>query len=132
MPYGANLYANSGDTVEAGQVIADWDPFNSVIVTEFDGVAEFEGVKEGLTYRVDVDETTGLRDLIVTEAKDRAAVPYCHILNKKGGDLLRTYSFPINGHIVVEDGQKLMQVTFSSRFHVPLPRQAISRVVFHV
>ncbi len=107
VPYGANLYAKSGDTVEAGQVIADWDPFNSVIVTEFDGVAQFEGVKEGLTYRVDVDETTGLRDLIVTEAKDRAAVPYCHILDKKGGELLRTYSFPINGHIVVEDGQKL-------------------------
>ena len=107
VPYGANLYAKSGDTVEAGQIIADWDPFNSVIVTEFDGVAEFEGVKEGLTYRVDVDETTGLRDLIVTEAKDRAAVPYCHILNKKGGELLRTYSFPINGHIIVEDGQKL-------------------------
>ena len=72
VPYGANLYAKSGDTVEAGQVIADWDPFNSVI-----------------------------------EAKDRAAVPYCHILNKPNGDLLRTYSFPINGHIVVEDGQKL-------------------------
>ena len=107
VPYGANLYAKSGDTVEAGQIIADWDPFNSVIVTEFDGVAEFEGVKEGLTYRVDVDETTGLRDLIVTEAKDRAAVPYCHILDKKGGELLRTYSFPINGHIIVEDGQKL-------------------------
>ena len=53
------------------------------------------------------DETTGLRDLIVTEAKDRAAVPYCHILDKKDGELLRTYSFPINGHIVVEDGQKL-------------------------
>ena len=107
VPYGANLYAKSGDTVEAGQVIADWDPFNSVIVTEFDGIAQFEGVKEGLTYRVDVDETTGLRDLIVTEAKDRAAVPYCHILDKKDGELLRTYSFPINGHIVVEDGQKL-------------------------
>jgi len=107
VPYGANLYANSGDTVEAGQVIADWDPFNSVIVTEFDGVAQFEGVREGLTYRVDVDETTGLRDLIVTEAKDRAAVPYCHILTAPDGDLLRTYSFPINGHIVVEDGQQL-------------------------
>ena len=80
-------------------------------------MAQFEGVKEGLTYRVEVDETTGLRDLIVTEAKDRAAVPYCHILSipqdstdiskAPEGELLRTYSFPINGHIVVEDGQKL-------------------------
>ncbi|MCQ2259482.1 MAG: DNA-directed RNA polymerase subunit beta', partial [Bacteroidaceae bacterium] len=107
VPYGANLYCNPGDIVEAGQILADWDPFNSVIVTEFDGYANFEDVKEGVTYRVDVDETTGLKDYIVTEARDRAAVPYCHILNAKGGDLLRTYSFPINGHIVVEDGQEL-------------------------
>ncbi|MBQ0021638.1 MAG: DNA-directed RNA polymerase subunit beta', partial [Prevotellaceae bacterium] len=107
VPYGANLYFNSGDIVNAGDVIADWDPFNSVIVTEFDGVAKFEGVKEGVTYRVDIDETTGLRDLIVTEARDRQAVPYCHIHSSAEGELLRTYSFPINGHIVVEDGQEL-------------------------
>ena len=49
------VYANDGDIVEGGTVIADWDPFNSVIVTEFAGRVRFEGVKEGLTYRVDVD-----------------------------------------------------------------------------
>jgi len=107
IPYGANLYCNSGDVVEAGQVLAEWDPFNAVIVTEFDGTARFEGVKEGVTYRVDVDETTGLRDFIVIESKDKTLVPNCHIVNEDE-DLLRTYSFPINGHIVVEDGQKLV------------------------
>ena len=107
VPYGANLYAADGDVVEAGTVIADWDPFNAVIVTEFNGTVKFEGVKEGITYRVETDETTGLKDYIVTESKDRQAVPYCHILDENG-DLLRTYSFPINGHIAVEDGQKLV------------------------
>ncbi|MBO4665129.1 MAG: DNA-directed RNA polymerase subunit beta' [Bacteroidaceae bacterium] len=107
VPYGANLYAADGDIVEAGTVIADWDPFNAVIVTEFNGTVKFEGVKEGITYRVETDETTGLKDYIVTEAKDRQAVPYCHILDENG-DLLRTYSFPINGHIAVEDGQQLV------------------------
>ena len=107
VPYGANLYAADGDIVEAGAVIADWDPFNAVIVTEFNGTVKFEGVKEGITYRVETDETTGLKDYIVTEAKDRQAVPYCHIVDENG-DLLRTYSFPINGHISVEDGQKLV------------------------
>ncbi len=107
VPYGANLYAADGDVVEAGTVIADWDPFNAVIVTEFNGTVEFEGVKEGVTFRVDIDETTGLKDYIVTESKDRQTVPYCHIKDENG-DLLRTYSFPINGHISVEDGQKLV------------------------
>ena len=83
VPYGANLYAADGDVVEAGAVIADWDPFNAVIVTEFNGTVKFEGVKEGITYRVETDETTGLKDYIVTESKDRQAVPYCHIANQR-------------------------------------------------
>ena len=107
VPYGANLYAKEGDIVEAGTVIADWDPFNAVIVTEFAGRVQFEGVKEGLTYRVETDETTGLRDLIVVETRDnKGIVPMAHILDENG-ELLRTYNFPINGHISVEDGQEL-------------------------
>ncbi|MBQ4380453.1 MAG: DNA-directed RNA polymerase subunit beta', partial [Bacteroidaceae bacterium] len=107
VPYGANLYAKEGDIVEAGQIIADWDPFNSVIVTEFAGKVQFEGVKEGVTYRVETDETTGLRDLIVIESRDnKGIVPMAHIIDENG-ELLRTYNFPINGHIIIEDGQEL-------------------------
>ena len=107
VPYGANLYAKEGDIVDAGQVIADWDPFNSVIVTEFAGKVQFEGVKEGVTYRVETDETTGLRDLIVIESRDnKGIVPMAHIIDENG-ELLRTYNFPINGHIIIEDGQEL-------------------------
>ena len=58
------------------------------------------------TYRVEQDDTTGLRELIVTESKDKAVVPTCHIVNEDG-EVLRTYNFPINGHITVEDGQRL-------------------------
>ncbi|MCQ2213662.1 MAG: DNA-directed RNA polymerase subunit beta' [Bacteroidaceae bacterium] len=106
VPYGANLYASEGQIVEAGTIIADWDPFNAVIVTEFGGKAQFEGVKEGVTFRVDVDDTTGMKDYIITESRDKQVVPNCHIVDENG-ELLRTYSFPINGHIVVEDGQEL-------------------------
>ncbi len=103
VPYGSNLFFGEGDIVEKDAVIANWDPFNAVIVTEFAGRVQFEGVKEGVTYRVEQDETTGLRDYIVIESKDKAIVPMCHILNENG-DLLRTYNFPINGRISVKDG----------------------------
>ncbi len=106
VPYGANLYVKDGDIVDAGTVIADWDPFNAVIVSEFAGKVEFEGVKEGVTYKVERDETSGLEELIVIESKDKMVVPNCHILSEDG-ELLRTYSFPINGHINVKDGQVL-------------------------
>jgi DNA-directed RNA polymerase subunit beta' len=100
VPYGSTLFHKDGDVVDSGELIATWDPFNAVIVTEFEGTAQFEGVVEGVTYRVDADATTGLRDLIIQESRDRAMVPVCHIVDKSG-TVLRTYNFPINGHISV-------------------------------
>ncbi|MBQ7571820.1 MAG: DNA-directed RNA polymerase subunit beta', partial [Bacteroidaceae bacterium] len=104
VPYGSTLYNKEGDEVKKGDVIAKWDPFNAVIVTEMPGRVQFENVVEGVTYRVETDEISGQRELIVTESKDRTIVPSAHILDENG-ELLRTYNFPINGHIVVNDGQ---------------------------
>ena len=104
LPYGSTLYNKEGDLVKKGDMIAKWDPFNAVIVTETPGRVQFENVVEGVTYRVETDEISGQRELIVTESKDRTIAPSAHILDENG-DLIRTYNFPINGHIVVNDGQ---------------------------
>ena len=104
VPYGSTLYVNEGDKVEKGKVIAKWDPFNAVIVTENPGKLIFEDVIEGVTYRVEADETTGLREIIITESKDKTKVPSAHIVDENG-ELIRTYNFPIGGHLVVEDNQ---------------------------
>ena len=106
VPYGSRLFHKEGDVVEAGELIATWDPFNAVIVTEFEGTAAFDGIVEGVTYRVDEDATTGLRDLIIIESRDKTMVPVCNIVDKEG-TVLRTYNFPINSHIAIEDGQEL-------------------------
>ena len=106
VPYGSQLFVNDGDHIEKGKLIAKWDPFNAVIVTESAGTVQFEDVKEGVTYRVEEDEATGLRERIVIESKERSRVPSCHIVDENG-EALRNYNFPINGHIVVEDGQQV-------------------------
>ena len=104
VPYGSTLYVNEGDKVEKGKLIAKWDPFNAVIVTETPGKIQFEDVIEGTTYRVESDETTGLREMIIIESKDRTKIPSAHIMGENG-EMLRTYNFPIGGHLAVEDGQ---------------------------
>ena len=106
VPYGSTLYATEGQIVAVGDVIAKWDPFNAVIVTETSGRIQFEDMIEGVTYRVDSDETTGLREIIITESKDKTKVPVAHI-NDENGQLIRSYSFPVGGHIAVEDGQSV-------------------------
>ena len=106
VPYGATLYKYEGDIVEPGDMVAKWDPFNSVIVTEYPGTVKFENVIEGITYRVDTDETSGLRELIVIESKDRTIAPSAHIMGENG-EVLRTYNFPIGARLSVEDGAVL-------------------------
>ncbi|WP_337378000.1 DNA-directed RNA polymerase subunit beta' [Prevotellamassilia timonensis] len=106
VPYGSELFVEEGQHVDKDTVVAKWDPFNAVIVTETAGKIQFENVTEGISYRVEEDEATGLRERIVIESKDKTHVPNCNILDENG-DIIRTYSFPINGHIVVEDGQSL-------------------------
>ena len=106
VPYGSQLFVSEGESLTKGTLVAKWDPFNAVIVTEVGGRIVFEDVKEGSTYRVEEDEATGLRERIIIESKERGVVPSAHIVNENG-DTLRTYNFPINGHLVVEDKQVL-------------------------
>ena len=106
VPYGSTLYVSDGDLVEKGKLIAKWDPFNAVIITEATGQIEFEGVIENVTYKVESDEATGLREIIIIESKDKTKVPSAHILTEDG-DLIRTYNLPVGGHVIIENGQKV-------------------------
>src|SRR5574344_585602 len=104
VPYGSSLYFKNGDSVKKGDKIAQWDPFNAVIVTENAGTMKFNDVIEGVTYRAETDETSGLTEKIITESKDKHKVPTCDILDANG-EIVRTYNFPVGGHLNVEDGQ---------------------------
>ena len=106
VPYGSSLYFSQGDQVKKGDLIARWDPFNAVIVTEYAGTLKFKDVVEGATFKAETDETTGLTEKIITETRDRALVPTCDIIDANG-DVVGTYIFPVGGHVVVEDGQTM-------------------------
>ena len=106
VPYGSKLYAADGEIVNKGKLIAKWDPFNAVIITEATGKIDFEGVIENITYKVESDEATGLREIIIIESKDKTKVPSAHIISENG-DLIRTYNLPVGGHVVIENGQKV-------------------------
>ena len=106
VPYGSSLYHKTGDTVAKGEVIAKWDPFNAVIVTEYAGTLKFRDVIEGVTFHSETDDTTGLTERIITESKDKTKVPTCDIVNENG-EVVGTYNLPVGGNVVVEDGQKV-------------------------
>ena len=106
VPYGSSLYYKHNDMVKKGDLIAKWDPFNAVIVTEYAGKVKFNDVVEGSTFKAETDETTGLTEKIITDSKDKNRVPTCDIVDSKG-KVIGTYNLPVGGHVVVENGQKV-------------------------
>ncbi|WP_286008285.1 DNA-directed RNA polymerase subunit beta' [Barnesiella viscericola] len=106
IPYGSKLYFNNGDTVKKGDMICEWDPFNAVIVSEVGGKVKFDAVEEGVTYRVESDEQSGLKEKIIVESKDRTRVPSAQILDENG-QVIKTYALPVGAHLMIEDGDTI-------------------------
>ena len=106
LPYGSSLYISDNAVVKKGDLIAEWDPFNAVIITEAEGSVSLDSVIQGVTYKVESDESTGLEEIIITETHDKTKIPTAHIVDNNG-EIIRSYNLPVGGHVVVKDGQKL-------------------------
>ena len=106
IPYGSKLYAADGDMVEPNKLIATWDPFNAIIVTEFAGRVEFESVIDGVTYKVETDEGTGLHEIVIIESKDKTKIPTIRIMDENN-NVLHSYNLPVGGRVIVDDKQVL-------------------------
>jgi DNA-directed RNA polymerase subunit beta' len=117
IPYGAEVSVSEGDTVEKGDVLASWDPYNSVIVTETGGTVRFQDVIEGTTFREESDEQTGFREKVITETRERSLTPALVIEGEKGS---REYTMPVRARLQVDSGDKIEPGTVLAK----LPRQS--------
>ena len=106
IPYGSNLYVEPGKKVKKGTKICDWDPYNAIIVSEFEGKVVFKDIVEGLSFRVESDEQTGFEEKVMIERKDKTLNPTVSIVSKKDENS-RSYSIPVKAHLSVDDNQKI-------------------------
>ena len=82
IPYGSFLYKNSGDEVAKGEIIADWEAFNALIISEVSGKIAFDNIIESITYRTETDEQTGMTSKIIIESRQKTKNPSIQILNE--------------------------------------------------
>ena len=106
LPYGATIFMKDGADVKKGDMICEWDPYNAVIIAESEGKIVYESVIEGVTYRDERDEQTGLSERVVIESKDKTKNPVIKIVNKDG-DEIKSYNLPVNAHIMVKNNAKI-------------------------
>ena len=72
--------------------LCNWDPYNAVILSEFDGTIEYEAIIEGITYREESDEQTGHREKVITETRDKTKNPSIIV---KGKTDTKGYNLPV-------------------------------------
>ena len=118
LPYGAVLSVKQGDEVEAGVVVAKWDPHTHPIIAEGVGTAKFVGMDQGITVRTQTDELTGLSTVQVIDPKERPAAgkdirPMVQLLDDNGEEVVlpggspAQYFLPANALITLSDGGKV-------------------------
>jgi DNA-directed RNA polymerase subunit beta' len=101
--------------IKKGEKICEWDPFNAVIISEFSGVAQFESIEEGVTFRSERDDQTGYSELVIVESKNKRKIPTVKIISPDGEEL-RSYNLPVGAYLSIEDkmeikaGQKIAKI----------------------
>jgi DNA-directed RNA polymerase subunit beta' len=104
VPYGSIMNVKEGDKVKKGDQLCHWDPYNAVILTEFDGKVEYEAIVENVTFKEESDEQTGHREKVIIDTKDKTKNPSVII---KGKNEEKGYNMPVGAHLAVKVGDKV-------------------------
>jgi len=111
--YGAKLKVQDEQQVEAGQLLAEWDPFTTPILTEVSGAVKFGDIVEGQTMQEKLDPVTGKSSKVVVEYRDSDVRPRISIKDPKGktarvGDGAHArYFMPLGAIIMVNEGDQV-------------------------
>ncbi|SNB57848.1 DNA-directed RNA polymerase subunit beta' [Marinobacter sp. es.042] len=118
LPYGAVLSVKHGDAVEAGVVVAKWDPHTHPIIAEAGGTAKFVNMDQGITVRTQTDELTGLSTMEVIDSKERPAAgkdirPAIQLIDEKGEEVelpgggTAIFFLPANALVTMANGARV-------------------------
>ena len=120
IPYGAVINVKDGEAVEAGGILATWDPHTHPVITEVAGFAKFSDFVEGVTIKAETDDITGLTDIVITDHKQRGGTnkdlrPMVKLVDKDGNDLNYVgteipahYFLPPGAIINLQDGDPIV------------------------
>ena len=104
--YGATLRVRDGERVVANQILVEWDPFTSAVLTEVGGKATFKDIIEGENVREETDKVTGLTQMVIVEsAAAEKRTPTLIIKAGKGEE--KKYLLPTGAHVMVHNGQEV-------------------------
>jgi DNA-directed RNA polymerase subunit beta' len=105
--YGARLKVEDGQPVTLGQTMVEWDPYTFSILTETGGTIQFKDLQPGITIEEQVDEVTGLSQLVVTLPPGDEKHQPTIIVKDSAGRMRKKYLMPSRAHLMVADGDEV-------------------------
>ncbi|MBF0287332.1 MAG: DNA-directed RNA polymerase subunit beta' [SAR324 cluster bacterium] len=113
LPIGAVIKDLLGKKVSQGDLLAEWDPHAVPILTDISGFVRFNDVIEGLTFKEQIDEATGLARRVIQESSDPDMHPQITIRDSRGHEIKNAsgkatvFSLPVKAELVVEEGDEV-------------------------
>jgi DNA-directed RNA polymerase subunit beta' len=115
---GSAIRISDGDTIEAGAVLASWDPYNIPNLSEKAGTVRFRDMIRGVTIKKELDESSGRIATVIIEHKEdlNPSVEVCD----ETGKVLAVYGIPTGAQVAVAEGDVIAQGALLAK----TPRQA--------
>jgi DNA-directed RNA polymerase subunit beta' len=108
VPYGATLAVAEDQEIQSGDLLFSWDPYSEPIVSDVNGVVHFIDILEDQTMREELDESTGRRQMTITEDREKKLHPTIQIRkNTKKAEKLREFIIPQGAQLTVRDGEEV-------------------------
>jgi DNA-directed RNA polymerase subunit beta' len=117
LTHGSRLLVDDGDTVKRGTRLAEWDPYTRPILTEADGIVEFEDVVEGMSVSEVTEESTGITNRVVIDWRSSprgAELRPAIVVRDKSGNAIKLqrggearYLLSVDAVLSVEPGAKV-------------------------
>ena len=118
VPYGAIISAKDSSKVKQGQIVATWDPYTHPVITEVAGSLHFEDFVDGVTVTEQVDELTGLTNIVIEDPKKRGStskdlIPQIRLMKGKkqlcfaNTDIPADYQLPAGAIVSMSHGDKV-------------------------
>ena len=107
VPYGAVLAVEDGQQIAVGDLLFSWDPYSEPIVADFGGTVHFIDIEDEQTVREELDESTGRRQLVIIEDRNKRLHPMIEIRDPETGAKLREFIIPVGAQLTVRDGETI-------------------------
>ncbi|TVP74610.1 MAG: DNA-directed RNA polymerase subunit beta', partial [Gemmatimonadales bacterium] len=105
VPYGAVLMVGAGQEIEVGDLLFTWDPYSEPIVADAEGRVKFVDIIMDQTVREELDESTGRRQMVIIEDRNKKLHPTLQLRIGDGeGEKAREFIVPVGAQLTISDG----------------------------